>query len=78
MLRLSFVTICMYCWGTVGFDDWRPPVLEQPLKRFTHDANMVAAKGLEWAQQLPHSPIARLGGIYKQQASELVYTYINK
>lgn len=78
MLRLLFITMCMYCWGSTGFDAWRPSMLERQLTRFTNDVNVVANKGIELARYLPHSPVARQAVVYRQQASELIYTYFNK
>jgi len=78
MFRLGLVTVCMYCWGTPGFDNWRPPVLEQPLKRFSSDVNELTGKTVEFARQLPYSPLGRQFVAYRQQTSEIIYSYFAK
>ena len=78
MLRLSLFATCVYCWGTAGFDDWRPPVLEMPLRRFAGDINELAAKGVEVARQLPYTPAGRQIVYYRQQASDMLYIYFSK
>lgn len=78
MLRLSIVAACIYCWGTPGFDKLRPPILEQPLKRFSNDINHVTFMSVEMAKQLPYTGIGRKVVLYRQQAAEVIYAYFGR